>query len=152
MWQEPSLGPAQGLAKGLRLLVGAAFGCAIAGAAVAGPQDRDPSLRRMSDHGRFQVQIASDSLPIPMNRIHTWTLRVADPDGRPINGTNVAVTGGMPEHGHGLPTQPRVVSTEASGFYTVMGMRFSMTGWWVLNLDIRTPDGRADTVTFNITL
>ena len=33
---------------------------------------------------------------------------VTDASGRPIEGASISVTGGMPEHGHGLPTQPKV--------------------------------------------
>jgi hypothetical protein len=58
----------------------------------------------------------------------------------------------MPEHGHGLPTAPRVEAAGAPGDYFIKGMKFSMTGWWVLKLDVRVPDGRADVITFNVVL
>lgn len=54
----------------------------------------------------------------------------------------------MPQHGHGLPTQPRVTRELADGVYQLDGMKFSMTGWWEVKLAIDGPRG-ADKVTFN---
>ena len=152
MWHEQSDKAAGGVCKNLRVLAAAALGLTLAGGTAAATQERDPSLIRVSDQGRFNVQVSSDANPIPMRRIHTWTIQVADRTGRPVDGAAIQVSGGMPEHGHGLPTQPQVSATETPGRYRINGVRFSMTGWWVLNLAIRTPDGRADTVTFNVTL
>ena len=58
----------------------------------------------------------------------------------------------MPEHGHGLPTSPRAEAAEAPGAYFIKGMKFSMTGWWVLKLNVVAPDGRRDQITFNVVL
>jgi hypothetical protein len=54
----------------------------------------------------------------------------------------------MPQHGHGLPTQPRVTRELGDGTYQLDGMKFSMTGWWEIKLAIQGPQG-ADKVTFN---
>jgi hypothetical protein len=54
----------------------------------------------------------------------------------------------MPQHGHGFPTHPRVTRELADGTYLLEGMKFSMTGWWEVKLDIQGPQG-ADRVTFN---
>ncbi|MBS0403079.1 MAG: FixH family protein, partial [Proteobacteria bacterium] len=69
-------------------------------------------------------------------------------DGTPVRGATFRVDGGMPQHGHGLPTQPRVTRELAPGTYALDGMKFSMTGWWELKLAIDGPQG-ADRVTFN---
>jgi hypothetical protein len=57
----------------------------------------------------------------------------------------------MPEHGHGLPTQPRVRRALGDGVYEIEGLRFNMGGWWELKLAIESPAG-ADSVTFNLSL
>jgi hypothetical protein len=54
----------------------------------------------------------------------------------------------MPQHGHGLPTRPRVTREVESGTYLVEGMKFSMPGWWNIKFDIQGSQGR-DKVTFN---
>jgi hypothetical protein len=55
----------------------------------------------------------------------------------------------MPQHGHGLPTQPQVTRELGDGRYLLEGMKFSMPGWSDLKLQVRSTDGQADRVTFN---
>ena len=152
MWHEQSDRAGGGPCKNLRILAAAALGLTLAGATAAATEQHDPLLTRTTDQGLFNAQISSDANPIPMRRIHTWTIQLADRSGRPVDGAAIGVSGGMPDHGHGLPTQPQVSTTDTPGRYKINGVRFSMTGWWVLNLAIRTPDGHVDTVTFNVTL
>jgi len=57
----------------------------------------------------------------------------------------------MPEHRHGLPTQPEVTKGTGDGDYIVQGLEFSMPGWWVITFHIKTPEAD-DTVTFNLTV
>ena len=44
----------------------------------------------------------------------------------------------MPQHGHGLPTRPRVTRSLGEGIYEIEGVRFNMGGWWGIKL--RSPD------------
>jgi len=76
---------------------------------------------------------------------------ITDATGRPIDGARVSVNGGMPEHGHGLPTQPKVRSALGAGVYEIQGLRFNMGGWWELKLAVESPAGE-DTITFNLSL
>jgi hypothetical protein len=55
----------------------------------------------------------------------------------------------MPEHGHGLPTQPEVTKGMGDGDYIVQGIKFSMPGWWVITFKVKAQD-MDDTVTFNL--
>jgi hypothetical protein len=75
-------------------------------------------------------------------------VKLATAEGTPVHGARFRVDGGMPQHGHGLPTQPRVTREIEAGVYALDGMKFSMTGWWEVKLDIDSPQG-ADKVTFN---
>lgn len=120
--------------------------------AFARPKDLDRSLDRASDHGVFRIAVQSTRAPIPLFRVHQWSLRITDPSGRPVSDASVSIDGGMPDHRHGLPTAPRTTSTEAAGDYVINGVKFSMPGWWVLKLAVQAPDGRADTITFNLVL
>ena len=76
---------------------------------------------------------------------------ITDANGRPIAGASISVDGGMPEHGHGLPTQPKVRRALGAGVYEIEGLRFNMGGWWELKLAVESPAG-ADTITFNLSL
>jgi hypothetical protein len=83
--------------------------------------------------------------------MHSWTLHVESEAGGALDGADVRVRGGMPEHGHGLPTAPQVTAALGGGDYVVEGMKFNMAGWWTLTFDI-TVNGETDSVTFNLIL
>ena len=129
----------------------AAGGPGLAAPHASRPANLDRSLERTTDKGLFRVKVASATSPIPMNAMHRWTVEISDARGRPVSGATLNVDGGMPEHGHGLPTAPRAVPTGTAGHYAIQGMKFSMDGWWELKLAIRAA-GASDAVTFNLVL
>jgi hypothetical protein len=112
------------------------------------PANLDLSLEKTSMSGRYVVSLAPPTAAPAINQMHSWTVRVKDADGSPVTGASLAVGGGMPQHGHGLPTKPRVTREIESGTYLVEGMKFSMPGWWNIKFDIRDLQGN-DKVTFN---
>lgn len=75
-----------------------------------------------------------------VNRMHSWVLHIEDETGVAIEGALIEVTGGMPQHDHGLPTQPRVTAELGNGDYRLDGMRFHMNGDWELVVTITTND------------
>jgi hypothetical protein len=89
--------------------------------------------------------------PLRVRRLQTVPVLVTDAKGLPVESAVISVGGGMPEHGHGLPTQPRVTRALGHGLYEIEGVRFNMGGWWELRLAIDSPAG-PDTVTFNLSL
>ena len=86
-----------------------------------------------------------------LRQLQTVPVLIVDAQGRPVEGARVTVDGGMPEHSHGLPTQPVVRRALGGGVYEIEGLRFSMRGWWQVMLAIDAPAG-ADRVTFNLSL
>jgi hypothetical protein len=68
-----------------------------------------------------------------------------------VNVAKVAVDGGMPQHGHGLPTRPRVTRVLGGGDHLVEGMKFNMGGWWVVKFAVQADAGR-DSLVFNLKL
>jgi hypothetical protein len=113
------------------------------------PATLDLALTRATDHGKYVVGIHPQAEPIAINRLHSWEVQVSSPDGTPVLHALIKVDGGMPQHGHGLPTRPRVTRELGGGRYLIEGMKFSMTGWWVLKLDVQADTAGADAVTFN---
>lgn len=89
--------------------------------------------------------------PLRVRRLQTVVVSITDAHGQPVEAAVISVDGGMPEHGHGLPTQPHVKRALGNGVYEIEGVRFSMGGWWELKLAIDSPAG-ADSVTFNLSL
>src|SRR5262245_28595617 len=65
-----------------------------------------------------------------LRKLQSVRVLVLDAMGRPVEGARITVDGGMPEHGHGLPTQPQVQGSVGGGLYDIEGVRFSMGGWW----------------------
>nr|WP_165614770.1 FixH family protein [Sinorhizobium alkalisoli] len=83
--------------------------------------------------------------------MHAWTVTLTDANGKSINRATIGIDGGMPQHGHGLPTAPAVTKSLGGGRYLIEGMKFNMPGWWEIDLAIDGPTG-ADTITFNVVL
>ncbi|MDJ0905677.1 MAG: FixH family protein [Woeseiaceae bacterium] len=103
-----------------------------------------------SQRGIFTVHYESSLDPIEINRMHSWTL-VVTRDNEPLEGADITVSGGMPEHDHGMPTRPRVTADLGGGRYRLDGMRFHMNGTWEVMLDI-TAGGSRDTVIITLVL
>lgn len=107
---------------------------------------QDSSL--LSRQQRYRVTLVQ----VPQHRVmqaESWLIRIATPDGTPVTGASVNVMGGMPEHGHGLPSQPAVQAGTGNGEYRIEGLSFNMPGWWEVSLYI-SHQKRDDTVTFNL--
>ncbi len=96
----------------------------------------------VSDAGHFTVSFRSELQPLVINKIHNWILFVEDSNGNAISGARITVTGGMPEHNHGLPTVPQVTATLEDGNYEVEGMRFHMRGYWEIRVAINVGSER----------
>jgi hypothetical protein len=118
-------------------------------AACATPADLDLSRTRPTEAGRYQVQLAPLSEPLPINKLHAWDIRLTTAAGQPVEHAKIEIDGGMPQHGHGLPTKPRVTRESGDGHYLLEGMKFSMTGWWEIKLNVHSAQGD-DKVTFNV--
>jgi hypothetical protein len=119
-------------------------------AAVTRPATLDTATTRPTDQGLFQVSYTSAIQPPTINTVHTWTVHVATAGGQPVEGAQVTVTGGMPEHNHGMPTAPQVTAI-ANGDYRVEGMKFQMPGWWTVTVHVEA-GGKQDSATFNLVL
>jgi hypothetical protein len=115
------------------------------------PQDVDYSRTRMSEGGIYRGTIDPQADPIPQGRLHSWTLHLETASGTPVDSASIAVDGGMPQHGHGLPTKPVVTRHPGNGDHVVDGMKFNMGGWWVVKFRVSSSAG-ADSLVFNIKL
>ena len=122
--------------------------------AVNRPANLDLTATQPSHEGKFTVSYKSDLDPVTINKLHTWTLHVADAAGKPMDNATVAIDGGMPEHNHGMPTQP-IVTPLGAGDYRAEGMKFQMPGWWTVTVTVTDTVGAAaqpDSATFNLLL
>ena len=115
---------------------------------MSAPTNLDLSLTRPSIANKYVVTLQPPARPAAINQLHSWQVKLATSAGAPIAHAHITVDGGMPQHGHGLPTLPQVTQELPNGTYLIEGMKFSMTGWWEIKLAIDGPEG-ADKVTFN---
>lgn len=100
------------------------------------------AAERSSDYsaisvGGLQIEIFSTLSPVAINQIHSWQIRITDDRKQIVANAQVSVTGGMPDHNHGLPTQPQVTSQLEGGFYVLEGVRFHMPGRWQIIVSIK---------------
>jgi hypothetical protein len=149
----------------LRNLKRAVFFAGLAGVALSDPAAapffggeavRKPSHHefgfgpRSSANQAFVVYMRPEEV-LRLRKLQTVRILVLDATGKPVEGARISVDGGMPEHSHGLPTQPQVRRSLGGGMYDIEGLRFSMGGWWEVKLLIETP-AASDRVTFNLSL
>lgn len=115
------------------------------------PKQLDYSRTRTSEAGLYRATIHPQGDSIPKGKLQRWTLHLETASGSPVDSATVAVDGGMPQHGHGLPTRPRVTRALGNGDHLVEGMKFNMGGWWVVKFHVNAAPG-ADSVVFNLSL
>ena len=116
------------------------------------PKDLDYSRTRASEAGRYRATIRPQGDSIPQGKLQRWTLHVETTAGVPVDSGDFSVDGGMPQHGHGLPTKPRVTRELGNGDHLVEGMKFNMGGWWVVKFRVASTTAGADSVVFNVKL
>jgi len=105
---------------------------------------------RISANRLYTATLQSDG-QLRLRQLQTVRVAIVDGDGRAVENAALAIDGGMPQHGHGLPTKPRMTRALGEGAYEVGGVRFNMGGWWEFKITITTDRG-IDTVTFNLSL
>jgi hypothetical protein len=115
------------------------------------PAELDYATTRLSEQGLFEVSYTPNLAAVSINQIQSWTLHVESADGALVENATITVDGDMPQHNHGLPTQPQVTAYLGNGDYQVEGLKFHMPGWWVVDFVI-TADGQSDQVRFNMLL
>jgi hypothetical protein len=115
------------------------------------PKDLDYSRERASAGGLYRGTIAPEGDSIPKGKLQKWTLHLETAEGIPVDSVKITVDGGMPQHGHGLPTKPLVTRQLGNGDHLVEGMKFNMGGWWVVKFRVATAQG-SDSLVFNLKL
>jgi hypothetical protein len=115
------------------------------------PRDLDYSRTRTSEAGVYRGTILPQGDSIPRGRLQRWTLHLETAAGIAVDSATIQVDGGMPQHGHGLPTKPAVTRHLGNGDHVVDGMKFNMGGWWVVKFRVSSTAG-SDSLVFNVKL
>ena len=114
-------------------------------------QENSPEQSWLTRSGYYRVSFVSELDPLTINQIHQWIFHVESAAGVPVEDATVSVTGGMPKHNHGLPTNPVMTQSLGNGDYVLAGMRFHMNGYWELAVTV-IAGGRRDTVIIPLTI
>ncbi|MCA0057960.1 MULTISPECIES: FixH family protein [unclassified Mesorhizobium] len=117
-------------------------------AQIAGP---DISRTKKTENGLFMASFAPERGVVRQGELEAWLLTLKTIAGTPVEGAAIAVSGGMPQHRHGLPTSPQATDYLGDGRYRIEGVKFTMSGWWQLHFAISATAG-SDTVVFNVVL
>ena len=113
--------------------------CAGAPAPERPPASDETGWRAASDTGRLSGRLRPESGAVEIGHFQSWILELRASSGAGITGADVAIAGGMPGHGHGLPTQPRVTEELGDGRYRIEGVKLNMVGAWVIEVFVQTP-------------
>lgn len=112
-------------------------------------EKRDNAVTQTSENGLYKTSLFSNESPIPIGKIHSWTLHLETNDGIPVENAKVFIFGGMPMHNHEFPTIPKVKEYLGNGDYRVEGVKFNMIGHWEMHFNIDR-DGKSDRVVYKI--
>ncbi|MGI9591600.1 MAG: cytochrome c peroxidase [Myxococcota bacterium] len=121
------------------LLIGLAPGCG-GEPAPGGAPELGGSVT--STGGRYRIEFRPAIAKPAVGEMHDWVLRIERTDGAPAQPTTIAFDGGMPAHGHGFATAPRVTRELGDAEYLVEGVRFHMPGDWELRAVVTDATGR----------
>lgn len=105
----------------------------------ASPEHRGEAA---SIDGFFRASFEPEGGRVVIGQFQSWILTLSDAAAEPVGDARIAIGGGMPGHGHGLPTQPIVSDYLGDGRYRVEGMKLNMMGQWVFAFLIETTASR----------
>jgi len=117
-------------------------------AQLAGP---DVSRTKNTDNGLYMASFVPERGVVRQGELESWLLTLKTKTGASVERAAIAISGGMPQHNHGLPTSPQVTDYLGDGRYRIEGLKFTMSGWWQLRFAISSGAG-SDTVLFNVVL
>lgn len=100
---------------------------------------------------QFQVETGPRQGRVRIGQFQQWELRLLDNTGKPVYPARISIDGGMPGHGHGLPTRPQITKYLGNGRWQIEGVKLNMAGEWVLVFGVQTENAadRAD-LTFTV--
>lgn len=93
----------------------------------------------LSASSRYSVTIKPEGSTIPIGAVHRWLISIEDREnGQKIKPIGLRIDGGMPAHGHGLPTAPKASEYDETRGWLIDGVKFNMAGLWQLTVKFQT--------------
>ncbi|PAQ07062.1 FixH family protein [Mesorhizobium temperatum] len=119
--------------------------------ALQAPQRAEIARSKKTTNGLFVASFEPERGVIRQGELQSWLLTLRTGAGTPVEGAAITISGGMPQHRHGLPTSPQATDYLGDGCYRIDGVKFTMSGLWQLHFAISAAAG-SDTVVFNVLL
>jgi hypothetical protein len=115
---------------------------------------RAEALTRRTQSGAYTVALSFEPTPPPVGALFAVQATVTQRDGTPLELGTVALDARMPQHNHGMETDPvdlpgvcEDADTEPAacphpgGVYRTEGFKFHMPGAWTVTVDVRGARG-----------
>jgi len=99
------------------------------------------ALEATSTLGRYRIAARPAAPPVELHQMHEWIVHIVLLEGETAIPTSIQFDAGMPSHGHGLATRPRVTQNLGNGEFLVEGVKFHMPGAWVLRIAVTSRTG-----------
>jgi len=99
---------------------------------------------------KYQVELSLTPEPPVMGELFRVDAHVTHPDGTPLDAGKVKLNALMPQHGHGMATEPQMdpgqcteekKCTHPDGKYWAEGFKFHMGGAWTITVEVEGPLG-----------
>jgi len=104
-------------------------------------------LEQATDNQHFTIKLDCTTQPA-YGPFQDCSIQLNTNNGSPVTNAKIFIDGGMPAHGHGLPTNPIAKTTQKDGLYKIEGLQYSMPGKWVLGFVIEK-DSISDRTVFH---
>lgn len=123
----------------------------------AAPSDRSAResqpllLEGLTEGGHYRIRARPAASPVTLHQMHDWIVGIELTGPSSEVPTALRFDGGMPAHGHGFVTRPRVTRNLGGGEFLVEGVKFHMPGAWVLQITVVGRTG-SDRVTLPLTI
>lgn len=95
-----------------------------------------------SNSGRYEAVLEPRSGSVRVGTLQEWVLTLRSEDGAPVQNVRIGIGGGMPGHGHGLPTQPVATEYLGDGRHVIAGVKLSMPGEWLIAVGLESHEHR----------
>ncbi len=104
-----------------------------------------------TDSGAYLITLRPRDNRYEIGTLQAWVASITDADGNLFTPNALYFDGGMPGHGHGLPSAPQFTRHLGGADYLLEGVRLNMPGDWRFVVSVGGPAG-IDSAVFNLNI
>lgn len=105
-------------------------------------------VQKVTDQGRFLVELVRSTPPPKFTGDFTWELTVQDTACVQVDHLEVKAEPTMPQHGHGTTPEFTEATRDEANTFTLTDMDLFMPGIWQVEITVTAADGTTDTVSW----